>query len=479
MAEENTSKIKEIENCFDTNPQEMAMSEEGSMETVIVKDVGNVEDVISVALKECVSKTKEVPKPPSVSSRRHSTGWIGTRAAGKPEVQSRYLGNHHVPSTHDLCKHGKLRDDAVKPWKVVRRTSIAGSMAVKVETSTSGLRRTSLGSVSRQIPAGNTPESCAVVKRDALAVKKKQCGSVYSETSSVKEEREMARSVDGLRVRSNDKARKKNKGTETTLSGGSSAVEKVIALGSEKPRSYVYTPKNKDKAKAQTIIGEDVKEKTVRVVEASVVKGVQSDQKQPSSEKKTMRSRLKSLTTPPTERGSAYHSPPTKQVPGTVLNNKKKESVDAELVAKKIKPKKTGVKVTLAKQLSSKKEKTLEPKLEDAASPRVVEELETQTEGGKKKKKKRNLKGVETVEGSKREKVVLRRGKVEGKKKMMTLFNNVIEETVNKLVKVRKTKVKALIGAFETVISLQDTKTPQSKEGTSSESKVSPLGSKQ
>ncbi|KAG2263558.1 hypothetical protein Bca52824_070637 [Brassica carinata] len=464
MAEENTSKIKEIENCFDTNPQEMAMSEEGSMETVIVKDVGNVEDVISVALKECVSKTKEVPKPPSVSSRRHSTGWIGTRAAGKPEVQSRYLGNHHVPSTHDLCKHGKLRDDAVKPWKVVRRTSIAGSMAVKVETSTSGLRRTSLGSVSRQIPAGNTPESCAVVKRDALAVKKKQCGSVYSETSSVKEEREMARSVDGLRVRSNDKARKKNKGTETTLSGGSSAVEKVIALGSEKPRSYVYTPKNKDKAKAQTIIGEDVKEKTVRVVEASVVKGVQSDQKQPSSEKKTMRSRLKSLTTPPTERGSAYHSPPTKQVPGTVLNNKKKESVDAELVAKKIKPKKTGVKVTLAKQLSSRK-KTLEPKLEDAASPR-------------KKKKKRNLKGVETVEGSKREKVVLRRGKVEGKK-MMTLFNNVIEETMSKLTKVRKTKVKALIGAFETVISLQDTKTPQSKEGTSSESKVSPLGSKQ
>ncbi|KAF8089549.1 hypothetical protein N665_0502s0016 [Sinapis alba] len=466
MAEEKNSEVKEIENCFDTNPQEM-MSEEGSVRTVIVNDVGNVEDVISVALKKCVSKTKEVPKPPGVRSRRHSTG-----AIGKPEVQSRYRGNHHVSSTHDLCKHGKLRDDAVKPWKVVRRTSVEGSEVVKVET-TSGLRRTSLGSVSRQI-LGTKPESCAVVRRDALAFKKKTCED---------QDREMASSVDGSSVRSNDKARKtKNKGAETTLSGGgggSSVVKKVLGLESEKKSKSVmkkvstitdavYTPKNKDKAKAQTIISsDDVKEKTVCVVEASVVKGVQSG-KQGSSEKKTMRSRLKSLTTP------------TKQVPGTALITKKKESVDAEPVAKKIRPKKTGVKVTLANQLSSKKGKTLED-----ASPRVVEELETQTEG---RKKKKNLKkGVDetksvSCEGSKREKVVLRRRKVEGKKKMMTLFNSVIEETVNKLIKVRKTKVKALIGAFETVISIQDTKTPQraqSKDAATSESNVSPLGSKQ
>ncbi|CAN8256212.1 unnamed protein product [Cochlearia groenlandica] len=36
------------------------------------------------------------------------------------------------------------------------------------------------------------------------------------------------------------------------------------------------------------------------------------------------------------------------------------------------------------------------------------------------------------------------------------LFNNVIEETANKLVVTRKSKVKALVGAFESVISLQD-----------------------
>ncbi|CAG7883399.1 unnamed protein product [Brassica rapa] len=440
MAEENnTSEVKEI----DTNPKEMMMSEEGSVRRVIVKDVGNVEDVALKDQEECVSKTKEVPKPPSVSLRRHSTGAIGTLGGGKLEVKSRYRGNHHVPSTHDLCKHGKAhdhRDDAVKPWKVVRRrASVEGSEVVKVETTSSGLRRTSLGSLSRQIPA--------VAKRDALAVKKKPCASVNSETSSVKGDSEMARSVDGLSVRSNDTPRKKNTETESTVSGGGSSVaKKVLGLGSEKSSSKVYTPKTKEKAKTQTISGEDVKEKTVCVVEASV-KGVQS-------EKKTMRSRLKILATP-TKRGSAYHTALTKR----------KESGDADLLAKKIRPtKKTGVKVTPAKQLSFKKGRTLEPKL--------LEEQETQSEG-----RKKNLKGIvgETksvsCEGSKREKVVLRRRKVEGKKIRMALFNSVIEETMNKLIKVRKTKVKALTGAFEFVISLQDTKTPHSKDVTS-ESKV-------
>ncbi|OMO85911.1 hypothetical protein COLO4_21376 [Corchorus olitorius] len=56
------------------------------------------------------------------------------------------------------------------------------------------------------------------------------------------------------------------------------------------------------------------------------------------------------------------------------------------------------------------------------------------------------------------EKVVLRHQDVQGKKDDKVLFNNVIEETASKLVETRKSKVKALVGAFETVISLQDTK---------------------
>ncbi|KAL3813435.1 hypothetical protein ACJIZ3_014703 [Penstemon smallii] len=56
------------------------------------------------------------------------------------------------------------------------------------------------------------------------------------------------------------------------------------------------------------------------------------------------------------------------------------------------------------------------------------------------------------------EKIVLKHHDVQGKKDAQGLFNNVIEETASKLVKSRKSKVKALVGAFETVISLQETR---------------------
>ncbi|XP_061365412.1 uncharacterized protein LOC133308742 [Gastrolobium bilobum] len=58
------------------------------------------------------------------------------------------------------------------------------------------------------------------------------------------------------------------------------------------------------------------------------------------------------------------------------------------------------------------------------------------------------------------EKVVLRHQDMQDKKDAQGLFNNVIEETASKLVETRKSKVKALVGAFETVISLQEKKPP-------------------
>ncbi|XP_039053546.1 uncharacterized protein LOC120195662 [Hibiscus syriacus] len=57
------------------------------------------------------------------------------------------------------------------------------------------------------------------------------------------------------------------------------------------------------------------------------------------------------------------------------------------------------------------------------------------------------------------EKVVLRHQDLQqGKKDEKGLFNTAIEETASKLVETRKSKVKALVGAFETFISLQDAK---------------------
>ncbi|PHT28683.1 hypothetical protein CQW23_31739 [Capsicum baccatum] len=53
-------------------------------------------------------------------------------------------------------------------------------------------------------------------------------------------------------------------------------------------------------------------------------------------------------------------------------------------------------------------------------------------------------------------KIVLRHQDVQEKKDVQGLLNNVIEETASKLVETGKRKVKALVGAFETVITLHN-----------------------
>lgn len=54
--------------------------------------------------------------------------------------------------------------------------------------------------------------------------------------------------------------------------------------------------------------------------------------------------------------------------------------------------------------------------------------------------------------------VVLRRQNLLGKQVTRRLYNNVIEETATKLAELRQSKVKALVGAFETVISLDSSR---------------------
>ncbi|VFQ68540.1 unnamed protein product [Cuscuta campestris] len=75
--------------------------------------------------------------------------------------------------------------------------------------------------------------------------------------------------------------------------------------------------------------------------------------------------------------------------------------------------------------------------------------------------KKRTEGGENSKEAMEPRKVVLRHHQdvQEGKKDGQgLLLNNVIEETASKLVESKKSKVKALVGAFETVISLQEKK---------------------
>lgn len=78
--------------------------------------------------------------------------------------------------------------------------------------------------------------------------------------------------------------------------------------------------------------------------------------------------------------------------------------------------------------------------------------------------RRRTFKRREEIEGGKHSstlssiKITLKHRDVQKEKEGRRLFNNMIEETASQLVKTQKSKVKALVGAFETVISLQEPK---------------------
>lgn len=103
----------------------------------------------------------------------------------------------------------------------------------------------------------------------------------------------------------------------------------------------------------------------------------------------------------------------------------------------------------------------------ESSSPRRLKIRQGRAFGGnqnpKADAKRRTFKRREETEGGKNSstpssiKVTLKHQDVREKKEGRGLFNNVIEETASKLVKTQKSKVKALVGAFETVISLQET----------------------
>ncbi|CAA7031314.1 unnamed protein product [Microthlaspi erraticum] len=89
---------------------------------------------------------------------------------------------------------------------------------------------------------------------------------------------------------------------------------------------------------------------------------------------------------------------------------------------------------------------------------KVVTGADTTPRSGGRRSLKTNLSNdKEQQDKSSELKVVLKHQDTEKKRDSgVLLFNNVIEETANKLVETRKSKVKALVGAFESVISLQD-----------------------
>ncbi|WJX70579.1 hypothetical protein P8452_54670 [Trifolium repens] len=146
------------------------------------------------------------------------------------------------------------------------------------------------------------------------------------------------------------------------------------------------------------------------------------------------------------------------------------ENEEALKVEKKGKPRKVKevedkdcemikLKFRRGKVVDNKIEKNTPRRLTFRRAKMLAEKANVNDDGERKSYKKRDEACSESNDGANgQEKVVLRHQDVEDKKDAQGLFNNVIEETASKLVEARKSKVKALVGAFETVISLQDKK---------------------
>lgn len=81
----------------------------------------------------------------------------------------------------------------------------------------------------------------------------------------------------------------------------------------------------------------------------------------------------------------------------------------------------------------------------------------TSKSGGKRRLKTKGTNLSNDKEQQRKPRVVLKHQDTQKKREArVLLFNKVIKETANKLVQTRKSKVKALVGAFESVISLQE-----------------------
>lgn len=547
MSEENISQVDDKCCLDDANPMEI------SVETIPVVDeeVQGDDDVLHPA-----AETNHA------SLKRYSTRVLDKKT-GKAQVQTRYRGNQ-TSSTHDLCKHGKRREEdlVIKPWKVAKKKNVDSGDLGKGET-----LRKSLGNVSKpdksSLQAAKREAAGEVVKScDGLHVKKSETKSTspsvspvvrtvkktnlvvnkasrISQNKSPKEDlsknlknKEKGKIVEPVRcddvlektdleVKKVSRISENKSSKEDTLKNKEKAkidepvrcddvlektsldVQKVSRISENKnsKEERLKNLKNKEKTNIdEPVRPDDAVEKTLYVVESSVekkkkkmsTKSVKISETQQSSEKKIIRSTgKKSLSLlpslpPPSEVVTGSDPRPIRQTTSRSKTSlpEKKQSGSANLVTNpkpesKIRPKRIGLKVTpppppTKQQMNFKKGKVLEPKPEDSTTTSikfkkiVVQEPKLRTSDVNKKKKslKDKREGVGKINGEgKREKVVLRHRKVEVKKKLQTLFNNVIEETVNKLEEVRKSKVKALVGAFETVISLQDNnRTSQKKK---------------
>ncbi|KAB5531915.1 hypothetical protein DKX38_018585 [Salix brachista] len=404
-------------------------------------------------------------KPEGGHARRYSTGDIAIPYT-RVRILSRYLASS-TSSCHDYCKYGIKNDSETKTSNpILKRITEKQCRETRKNVALAERRRTfSVASI--PFPASKRHNSSVpvVIGRKVSSSTKKKI--VLSEQLS-------------LPVKIKDAGEMKVL-VRPTLS---SSVKKVVSVIPKHSVKRDSQPKGQNKVVKEEI--DNYQNKATKLSRNGILtaglsappaekflgrakKGIHATQLPQSSEKNLV-IHIKDVTTQVISSSalskSSHSSASCECHESDIMNTV------ANKLPSKTRPRNGGVICTTEKKSADRKVrfrsgKVFELQPENRTSKGLGFRRRALNDGqmGEVDTRKNNLKNKEVcgseanITKMESEKVVLRHKDVQEKKIVQSLLNNLIEETACKLVENRKSKVKALVSAFETVISLQDSTT--------------------
>ncbi|KAF9671468.1 hypothetical protein SADUNF_Sadunf12G0050900 [Salix dunnii] len=409
-------------------------------------------------------------KPEGGHIRRYSTGDIAIPYT-RVKILSRYLASS-TGSCHDYCKYGIKNDSETKTSNPILKRITEKQGRETKKTVTLAERRTTFSVASIPFPGSKRHDCSApvVIGRKVSSSTKKKI--VLSGQLS-------------LPVKIKDAGEKKAL-VRPTLS---SSVKKVVSLMPKHSVKRVSQLKGQNKVVKEE--KENYQNKPTKLSRNGILtaglsaplaekilgrtkKGIHATQLPQSSEKNLV-IHIKDVTTQVIRRTSLSSSALSKSSHSSASYECHENDIMntvANKLPSKTRPRKGGVICTTEKKSADRKVsfrsgKVFELQPENRTSKGLKFRRRALNDGqmGEVDTRKNNLKNKEVCGGEanitkmESEKVVLRHKDVQETKIVQSLLNNLIEETASKLVENRKSKVKALVSAFETVISLQDSTT--------------------
>ena len=441
-------------------------------------------------IHENESLIPENTEPEGGRIRRYSTGDI-TIPYTRVNILSRYLASS-TGSCHDYCKYGTKHDSEMKTRNPIlksikekqgtnmKKTVILAERQEAFPSPGSKRHNSSVPIVTGRKVSSSTKKEIVLSKQLLLPLEvrsdagEKKLVAPPALSSSVK--RVLMRPVVSVFSQHSVKGVSQLKGQNEVVKAeykqpGCQDVSKKTL-----PISKLDTDENKAMKLSQNgTLTAGLSAPPAKKIMRRAKKGIHSTHLPPSSEKKCVRhikdgktrisrTPISSLASSKSSRSSAYS-----ECYVTDLKN----STAANKLPSKTRPRKDGVVYTTGKDSAARKVNfrsgmVVELQPENRTSRRLIfrrRSLGKGQIGETAGTSNDNLKSKEVCENEAKcakmesEKVVLEHQDMQEKKIVQSLLNNMIEETAVKLVESRKSKVKALIGAFETVISLQDSKT--------------------